>query len=77
MFDVGVETELANHASRPGKAGGRLKKDAMGTNTKRQRKNDKYGFGGKKRHSKSGDALSSGDISGFNARKMKAGAKGK
>ena len=46
-----------------------------GSNNKRQKKNEKYGFGGKKRHSKSGDAASSGDLSGFNAKKMKAGSK--
>jgi rRNA-processing protein EBP2 len=45
-------------------------------NGKRQKKNEKYGFGGKKRHAKSGDAMSSGDLSGFNARKMKEGGKG-
>lgn len=52
----------------------------MGTpkpNMKRQKKNEKYGFGGKKRHGKSGDAMSSGDLSGFDAKKMKAGGKGK
>jgi rRNA-processing protein EBP2 len=43
---------------------------------KRQKKNEKYGFGGKKRHAKSGDAMSSSDMSGFNAKKMKYGAGG-
>lgn len=44
---------------------------------KRQKKDEKYGFGGKKRHAKSGDAASSGDLSGFNAKGMKAGGRGK
>lgn len=44
-------------------------------NHKRQKKNEKYGFGGKKRHAKSGDAASSSDLSGFNAKKMKAGSR--
>jgi rRNA-processing protein EBP2 len=38
---------------------------------KRQKKDSKYGFGGKKRHAKSNDAQSSADGSGFSARRMK------
>ncbi|KAI9666824.1 MAG: rRNA-processing protein and EBNA1-binding protein ebp2 [Trizodia sp. TS-e1964] len=38
---------------------------------KRQKKDEKFGFGGKKRFAKSGDAVSSGDLRGFSARKMK------
>jgi rRNA-processing protein EBP2 len=41
------------------------------SSAKRQRKDSKYGFGGKKRHSKSGDAVSSGDMTSFSSRKMK------
>lgn len=44
---------------------------------KRQKKDQKYGFGGKKKHSKSGDAISTGDMSGFSAKRMKTGTKGK
>ena len=40
---------------------------------KRQRRDQKFGFGGKKRFAKSGDAASSGDLSGFSARRMKGG----
>lgn len=43
----------------------------QGTNPKRQKRNEKFGFGGKKRHSKSGDALSTADMRGFSAKKMK------
>ena len=46
-----------------------------GGNHKRAKKNEKYGFGGKKRHAKSGDAMSSGDLSGFDPKKMKAGGR--
>ncbi|KAK4946725.1 rRNA-processing protein EBP2 [Elasticomyces elasticus] len=38
---------------------------------KRQKKDQKYGFGGKKRFSKSGDAMSSGDMREFSASRMK------
>jgi rRNA-processing protein EBP2 len=71
LFDVGVEDELAKHSQRSGAGRGQM--GPRGQNNKRQKKNEKYGFGGKKRHAKSGDAASSGDLSGFNARKMKSG----
>ena len=44
--------------------------------SKRQKRDSKYGFGGKKRFAKSGDAMSSADISGFSARGMKSGGRG-
>ncbi|KAJ6784199.1 hypothetical protein PWT90_09213 [Aphanocladium album] len=72
LFDVAVDDEISKHSQRSG-AG----RSSSGPNTKRQKKNDKFGFGGKKKHLKSGDAMSSGDLSGFNAKKMKAGNKGK
>ncbi|KAF3903505.1 hypothetical protein ABW20_dc0110222 [Dactylellina cionopaga] len=40
-------------------------------NAKRQKKNEKFGFGGKKKFAKSGDAISSGDLGGFNSKGMK------
>ncbi|KAL8801379.1 MAG: hypothetical protein Q9182_004493 [Xanthomendoza sp. 2 TL-2023] len=46
-----------------------------GPPSKRQRKDDKFGFGGKKRFAKSGDAVSSSDFSGFDVKRMK-GKKG-
>lgn len=42
---------------------------------KRQRKDDKHGFGGKKRFLKSTDAASTADLGGFSAKKRK-GKKG-
>lgn len=73
MFDVAVDDEISKHSQRRSSSG----RSSAATNTKRQKKNEKFGFGGKKRHNKSGDAMSSGDLSGFNAKKMKAGGKGK
>ncbi|OLL24903.1 putative rRNA-processing protein ebp2 [Neolecta irregularis DAH-3] len=37
----------------------------------RKKRDEKFGFGGKKRYSKSNDAKSSGDIDGFSVKKMK------
>jgi rRNA-processing protein EBP2 len=66
MFDVAVDDEIKDsNASR---------KDKPGPN-KRQKKDEKFGFGGKKRFRKSGDAMSSGDLKGFSSKKMKGGAK--
>ncbi|KAL1606184.1 rRNA-processing protein EBP2 [Paraconiothyrium brasiliense] len=47
-----------------------------GGNFKRQKKNEKFGFGGKKRHAKSNDAQSSADGRGFSHKKMKGKAGG-
>lgn len=68
LFDVGVDDELnkSGKRGRGGDQGGRT------PNHKRAKKDAKYGFGGRKKHSKSGDAISSGDLSGFNAKKMKS-----
>lgn len=75
MFDVAVDNELSGY---DGAAGGKrpnVKKRPAGPHgppsAKRQRKDSKYGFGGKKRFSKSGDAMSSGDLSRFSASRMK------
>ncbi|KAF6824545.1 rRNA processing protein [Colletotrichum plurivorum] len=74
LFDVAVDNEIKG--SRNSKSAGRG--SGSGVNAKRQKKNEKYGFGGKKRYAKSGDAISSGDLSGFNAKRMKGGvAKGR
>ncbi|KAK4238504.1 eukaryotic rRNA processing protein EBP2-domain-containing protein [Achaetomium macrosporum] len=77
LFDVAVDNELSNSKSSSSK-----KRAASGDghhgppNAKRQKKDAKYGFGGKKRFAKSGDALSSGDLSGFSAKRMKSGGFG-
>lgn len=63
-FDIAIEEATAA-------AGGKK----LEKNAKRKAKDAKYGHGGKKRFKKSNDAESSADISGFNAKKMKQGAK--
>jgi rRNA-processing protein EBP2 len=66
LFDVELDnTEKPTDRRRGG--------DSKG-NSKRQKKNEKYGFGGKKRHAKSNDAISSADGRGFSVKKMKGGA---
>ncbi|KAI5304376.1 rRNA-processing protein and EBNA1-binding protein ebp2 [Ascosphaera pollenicola] len=65
LFDVALDD-----ANKPGD------KTRAGPNIKRQKKNEKYGFGGKKRHNKSGDAKSSADMSAFSVGRMK-GKRGK
>ncbi|EEY13919.1 Ebp2p [Verticillium alfalfae VaMs.102] len=73
LFDVAVDNEIKGYGnSKTGAGRGRNE-----PNAKRQKKNDKYGFGGKKRHSKSGDAVSSGDVSGFNNRRGPGVSKGR
>jgi rRNA-processing protein EBP2 len=72
IFDVSVDNEIAKHSQRPGAA--RQQSGTRIVNGKRQKKNEKYGFGGKKRHAKSGDAASSADLSKFNVKKMKTKA---
>lgn len=73
MFDVALEdaavTEKKDRAER------RAKSD--GPNRKRQKKNEKFGFGGKKRFSKSNDAKSTSDDTGYSIKKMKGGKPGK
>ena len=60
-----VDIEKAGNKDRSGRERG------PGFNAKRQKRDQKYGFGGKKRHSKSGDAASSSDLRGFSAARMK------
>ncbi|KAM5444362.1 rRNA-processing protein EBP2 [Microsporum ferrugineum] len=66
LFDVTLE-ESSRSDSRRGPRG----KDGEGSRSKRQKKDAKFGFGGKKRFAKSGDAISSGDLSSFSTSKMK------
>ncbi|KAJ4290327.1 rRNA-processing protein EBP2 [Kalmusia sp. IMI 367209] len=66
LFDVELDK-----SEKPDRRGGE-----GGGNFKRQKKNEKYGFGGKKRHAKSNDAISSADGRGFSHKKMKGKAGG-
>ncbi|PVH99468.1 Ebp2-domain-containing protein [Periconia macrospinosa] len=63
LFDV----ELDNTET----SGDRRRGGSDGKNFKRSKKNEKYGFGGKKRHAKSNDAMSSADGRDFSHKKMK------
>ncbi|KAL9123357.1 MAG: hypothetical protein Q9187_000084 [Circinaria calcarea] len=67
LFDVALENETKTDRSAKKRQTG----VAARTPNKRQKKDAKFGFGGKKRYSKSGDAASSGDIRGFSSKKMK------
>ncbi|TDZ28289.1 rRNA-processing protein EBP2 [Colletotrichum spinosum] len=72
LFDVAVDDEIKGHRSNSAGHGA-----GSGVNAKRAKKNEKYGFGGKKRYSKSGDAISSGDLSAFNPKRMKGTVAGR
>lgn len=74
MFDIELEEagkEDKNRRDR--RRTGGLDRDASsrGAPNKRQKKNEKFGFGGRKRFGKSGDAISSGDLRGFSVGRMK------
>lgn len=74
LFDVALED-----ASKPDKSSRPFRDShasASARPTKRHKKDEKFGFGGKKRFSKSEDAVSSGDLKGFSAKKMKGGKPG-
>ncbi|KAI9774779.1 MAG: rRNA-processing protein and EBNA1-binding protein ebp2 [Geoglossum umbratile] len=67
LFDVALED-----ASRENKRDRASKSAIVGkASVKRQKRDQKFGFGGKKRFSKSGDAASSGDIKDFSVKRMK------
>ncbi|EFR04596.1 rRNA processing protein Ebp2p [Nannizzia gypsea CBS 118893] len=66
LFDVALEESSKSEPRRGGRG-----KDGEGSRSKRQKKDAKFGFGGKKRFAKSGDAISSGDLSSFSTSKMK------
>ncbi|KAJ8607135.1 hypothetical protein MRB53_040488 [Persea americana] len=72
MFDVALEsaadTAKSDRAARKSRAG------TDGPNHKRQKKDSKFGFGGKKRFAKSNDAKSASDLSGYSVKKMKSGS---
>ncbi|KAK0639045.1 eukaryotic rRNA processing protein EBP2-domain-containing protein [Cercophora newfieldiana] len=69
IFDVAVDNELKSAGKKRSFSAG----EHGNPNAKRQKKDTKYGFGGKKKHLKSNDATSSADIGGFSAKRMKSG----
>ena len=66
LFDVALDDETAS--AKPSR------KDRTGPN-KRAKKDAKFGYGGKKRFAKSGDAVSTGDLTSFSSKKMKGHTK--
>ena len=60
-----VDVEEAAKTDRSGRERGN------GPDSKRQKRDQKFGFGGKKRFAKSGDAASTADMRGFSAGRMK------
>ena len=68
LFDVSLEdsatTAKNDREARRSASGG-------APNAKRQKKNEKFGYGGKKRFSKSSDAQSTNDMRGFPGKNMK------
>jgi len=78
MFDVGLDDDLDDKKAKRRRADGAPTFDSKKTpNMKRQAKDKKYGFGGKKRFSKSGDAISSADMRGFSTARMKGNVGGR
>lgn len=74
MFDVALEDAATSEKrDRTVRRGATVKRgrDGREPNAKRAKKDEKFGFGGKKRFAKSGDAMSSADMSGFSTRRMK------
>ena len=67
LFDVALDD--AAKENRGAQPGNRAQNVSRGN--KRQKKNERFGFGGKKRFAKSGDTVSSGDASGYSAKRMK------
>lgn len=79
LFDVGVDKELESYHQRSKKlqngtaaAGKDSQRHVSGRLTKRQKKDEKYGFGGRKRNAKAPDAFSSGDLSGFSVNRNRS-----
>ena len=72
MFDVALDDAAAT--DRQDRSGKRSKDGRPGM--KRHKKDEKFGFGGKKRFAKSNDAKSSADTRDFSVKKMKGGKKG-
>ncbi|RKF64362.1 rRNA-processing protein EBP2 [Erysiphe neolycopersici] len=63
IFDVAVDEEIKSTKF------SKEKRDGL---KKRQKKDEKFGFGGRKKFKKSGDAISTGDLKGFSTKKMKS-----
>lgn len=69
MFDVALEDAAVTDKK------DREARKTKGGPNKRTKKDEKFGFGGKKRFAKSNDARSSGEAKGYSVKSMKGGAK--
>lgn len=65
-IDIEDSSGKPDRRNGPGKGGG--------SSFKRQKRDQKFGYGGKKRFAKSGDAVSTADMRDFSTKRMKAGA---
>ena len=72
LFDVALEDAAKDDRPSKSTKTGPARKDSRG---KKQNKDERFGYGGKKRFSKSTDAASTGDMRSFSAKRMK-GKKG-
>ena len=70
LFDVAVDRETTTSTPQGGKSN---RDDRNGS--KRRKKDEKFGFGGKKRFAKSNDATSTADMRKFPGRRMKEGTR--
>lgn len=77
LFDVELKDEDESKQSKRRRSDGPPADGKRALNAKRQAKDKKYGFGGKRRFSKSGDAMSSSDMRGFSVARMKGKTGGK
>lgn len=68
LFDVALDDAAKEDRT---SRGGRDGPSRGGPRNKKQKKDEKFGYGGKKRFSKSTDAASTADMRGFSAKKMK------
>ena len=68
MFDIVLDQQGSSGSH----AEPKMIQSGRSLRAKRQRKDEKFGYGGKKRFAKSGNAISSGDLGAFSVRKMKA-----
>ncbi|KAJ2779181.1 RRNA processing protein [Coemansia javaensis] len=70
-FEVDIDSDDGDASIKPAR-GKKTKGGKPTPGSKRQRKNEKFGFGGKKRGMKNNTAESSADMSGFSVRKNKS-----
>ena len=65
LFDIALDEEVTTPKQ------SRTANGKPAANTKRQKKDEKYGFGGRKRFKKSNDSKSANDMRDFSVKRMK------